>query len=169
MSSSENRSGGPFATSVERIRQEFDQFLDNAVQQGGRVLEGIRTRQGVSWLPPVDLLESTGQIDCFMEVPGLCSEEIDITLAGNMLTITGGKAEPADHGSAVLHLQERRQGRFERSIPMPAAVDPERVSADVTNGVLHVQLPKPSQSVPRQIPVRGGSAPAETGSTPTGG
>lgn len=156
----EKQAGGPFGSSMDRIRQEFDQFLNSAFQQGGRVLEGFRTRSGATWMPPVDLIETTDRIECFMEVPGLVGDEVQVTLAGNMLTISGGGVESRDQGGAVVHLHECRHGRFERSIPMPSSVDAERVTADVTNGILHVVLHKPAQAVARQIPVRRSTDPA---------
>lgn len=162
MNTSEKPTGGPFAASVDRIRQEFDQFLDSAFQQGGRVLEGIRARQGAAWLPPVELIETADRVICRVDVPGLTGDDIDISLAGNMLTISGGRDAATEDGDAVVHLQERRQGRFERSIPMPSAVDAEQVSAEVSHGVLEITLPRPAETMPRQIPVRA-PKPASTG------
>ena len=168
MNTSEKPAGGPFASSVDRIRQEFDQFLDSAFQQGGRVLDGIRARQGATWLPPVELIETADRVIYRVEVPGLTVDEIDISLAGNMLTVSGGRDETPLDSDAVVHLQERRQGRFERSIPMPSVVDADQVSAEVSHGVLEIVLPRPAEAMPRQIPVRApksssaGQAPGST-------
>lgn len=89
-------------------------------------------------------------------LPGIDTNDIDITLHENVLTISAeiNHAE-AQEGSRTL-LNERFYGRFERSIRLPKAVDADKVNADYDRGVLTLTLEKSEASKPRQIAVNSG-------------
>jgi len=142
--------------SIERLRSEFDKLLGVAVEQGERALDklGIFGNEAV-WIPRVDLLELEEQVQVSFDLPGVTAEEIDITLAGNMLTLTGTRNTGAiPKTGQTVRMSERPSGQFRRSVPMPVAVDPERVSAAVQNGVVTVTLEKSPTEKPRQIPIK---------------
>ncbi|MCH9654976.1 MAG: Hsp20/alpha crystallin family protein [Planctomycetes bacterium] len=142
--------------SIERLRSEFDKLLGVAVEQGERALDklGMLGNEAV-WIPRVDLLELEEQVQVSFDLPGVTADEINITLAGNMLTITGTRetGTTATSGQTV-RMSERPSGIFRRSVPMPIAVDPDQVTATVQNGVVTVMLEKSSTVKPRQIPIK---------------
>ncbi|WP_339735415.1 Hsp20/alpha crystallin family protein [uncultured Gimesia sp.] len=145
--------------SIDRLRTEFDKLLGIAVEQGERALDklGLFGNEAV-WMPRVDLLEQEEQVQVYFDLPGVTAEEINITLAGNMLTVTGKRSTgTATTAGQTVRMSERPSGQFRRSVPMPVAVDPDKVTASVQNGILSVVLEKSSTEKSRQIPINSAS------------
>ena len=84
------------------------------------------------------------------------TQDIDVQLAGDVLTITGEKKEEHEEKKANYCRCERSWGAFERTLALPCEVDPEKVSAIFKKGVLHVNLPKTAtaQRNARKVTVR---------------
>jgi len=153
MSDDEPCAESKLAASAERLRREFDRWLEAAASQGERALDAMGLRGERPCSPRVDLIETADAILVDVDLPGADPATVDVSLAGNMLTIKGSvAAQPAEDGRTV-HLSERRHGAFSRSLPLPAPVDAERVTAEVTSGILHVKIAKAEQAKPRQIRV----------------
>lgn len=152
------RPEGPVSASIDRLRSEFERWLEAAWSQGERAIDaiGIRGRCG---LPAADVIEDAESVRVLFNVPGVRAETIDLTLAGHMLTISG--VFPAvDLGTdGEKHLAERPEGEFRRSIPLPASVQPETITATCADGVLTVRVSKTEQQKARKIPVQGGTSP----------
>ncbi len=143
--------------SVERLRQEFDRWLDVAVTQSERALDAVGFRgAGKHWTPRIDLIEHEDKILVEVELPGVDPSTVDVNLAGNMLTVRGGQAVPPPEPGAAIHVQERRPGSFQRSIPMPVPVNADNVTAEALNGVLSIRIAKaePVQSRPVRVTVQ---------------
>lgn len=88
------------------------------------------------------------------ELPGFDSENLNIALENNVLTISGDRSAE-DYGDDVSVLRrERRFGGFTRSFKLPYTVDADTVSADYTNGILTVMLPRIEAEKPRKIEVQ---------------
>ena len=141
--------------SIERLRTEFDKLLGVAVEQGERALDklGLFGNEAI-WMPRVDLLELEEQVQVYFDLPGVTAEEINITLAGNMLTVTGTRSTGTTTTTGqTVRMSERPSGQFRRSVPMPVAVDPDKVTASVQNGILSVLLEKSATEKPRKIPI----------------
>ncbi|QDV53567.1 Hsp20/alpha crystallin family protein [Gimesia fumaroli] len=152
-------SGAGAQKSIDRLRTEFDKLLGIAVEQGERALDklGLFGNEAV-WMPRVDLLEQEEQVQVYFDLPGVTAEEINITLAGNMLTVTGTRSTGTTTTTGqTVRMSERPSGQFRRSVPMPVAVDPDKVTASVQNGILSVLLEKSSTEKPRQIPINSAS------------
>jgi len=152
------RPEGPLAASIERLRGELDRWVETAWNQGERAMETIGIR-GRNWTPPIDVVESPESVQVLIDLPGVAPEGIDLTLAGHMLTVSG--VVPAlDLGSGgEQHVGERPHGEFKRSIPLPASVAPETISAAHAHGVLTVTIRKTEQERARKIPVQASAPP----------
>jgi HSP20 family protein len=125
--------------------------------------------------PEADVLETEDEIRVEVEMPGMRSEDIDVDLENNVLTITGEKKAERAKGdeSSTWHLSERRYGRFTRSFVLPRDVEQDRIEAEFTSGVLSVRIPKSERARRRRVEVRGvdgrpeqveARAPEQTGS-----
>ncbi len=143
---------GPLRSAFDKLRREFDHWTEAALEQGERALGavGIAARH---WTPTVDIIETPHQVRVTIDVPGLEHDQVEVSLAGNMLTVRGERPESTPGEGETAHLRERGRGKFSRAIPMPAPVEAEGVSAEVHNGVLNVVLNKSPQAVARQIHV----------------
>lgn len=155
MTAAQSLDEGRLRGSAERVRQEFDRWLDAVWSQGEKAMDAIGIRPESL---PVDIIERDTAVVVRANVPGLAGQDLDVTLAGHMLTLKGEfAAGPAEEGETV-HNLERPTGSFQRSIPLPASVDPETIQAECSNGVLEITVSKIEREKPRQIPVRSADA-----------
>jgi HSP20 family protein len=96
--------------------------------------------------PRVDLSETEKAYKLSVELPGMEPEEIDISMADNILSISGEKkAEKEDKGKRYYRV-ERSYGSFQRRIPLPNQVKEDKVEARFKNGVLTIELPKTEEA-----------------------
>jgi HSP20 family protein len=103
---------------------------------------------------PVDVIESKDNIVIKASVPGIKPEDIDVSVTGDLLTIRGEtkSEERVEQGSYLR--QERRYGKFERSLQLPTMVVADKADAKFEHGVLTLTLPKAEESKPRTIKVK---------------
>ncbi len=165
MTDSETRGEGPLTSSLERMRQELDRWIESARSQGNRALDAFNFRGEHKVLPRLDLIETDDDIRVVVDLPGIDPHLISVSIIGNMLTIKGHKPPTPAQADQTVHLNERAQGEFERSVPMPAPVNPEEISAESKNGVLTVRLMKSERAKSRQIQVKSTDA-SEGGGSP---
>ncbi len=93
-------------------------------------------------LPASDVSETDEAYLITAELPGMDVGDVQITVADNMLTLSGEKQEETTDARASFYMSERRYGRFQRAFPLPANVDHDKIAAGFKNGVLTVTLPK---------------------------
>jgi HSP20 family protein len=106
------------------------------------------------WLPRMDLFDDGDHLIVRLEVPGMKKEEIEISLHGDMLTVSGERREQADLQNAETYRAERMLGRFQRTLTLPIQVDSRKVEAVYCDGILAIRLPKAEEAKPRQIEVK---------------
>jgi HSP20 family protein len=86
---------------------------------------------------------------------GVDQEELEITVDGRTLTLSGSRSAADLPESAKTYRRERASGNFSRSIELPYDVDAEAVKASYTNGLLQIELPRLPEEQPRKIAVNG--------------
>jgi HSP20 family protein len=134
-----------------------------------RDLSQVLQGQGAAapFVPPADVLVDEQGVTVYMDVPGLRSEELEIELENDLLTVRGERPYPykqEGEGTPVQRI-ERRFGRFERTLRVPAGLDPEAVEAALTDGVLRIRIPLPETKRARRIEIKAG----ENGGSREGG
>jgi len=87
------------------------------------------------------------------DVPGLTENDVQISVAGNTVTLRGERKVEVPEGHSV-HRRERTAVRFAKSFDLPARIDGEKVSAILKLGVLTLTLPRAAEAQPRQISVK---------------
>lgn len=108
-----------------------------------------------SWMPAVNVEETSDEVVLTAELPGMRQDEIDLEMENNVLTISGERTdEREDSSDHRYHLWERRFGRFQRSFTLPRSVDPEKIEARFQSGILHVHMPKLEEAKGRRIAIR---------------
>ena len=107
------------------------------------------------WTPPVDLYETAAEFVLTAELPGLSRDQIDIHAEDSRIVIRGERgAEPArEIPCEQYHRIERGHGRFSRAFSLPEAIDVERVTADLKDGLLTVSIPKLRDRSARRVDV----------------
>jgi len=151
-----------------RLRSEldrlFEQFFGSGMSGGG-AFPFLRA----AWSPSVDVVDGEKEFTVRAEIPGLDPEDVQLTVSGNALLISGEKKEEREDREKGLVRSERRYGSFRRMIPIPAGADPEKVTAEYDRGMLTIHLPKSDARKPRQISVsapRPAEKPAEKQARP---
>lgn len=138
---------------ADLFRSEFDRFVERFFNEPfGGFPFGAPGASG--WTPALDVVESADELTVRAELPGLQPEDIRIEVSGEMLVLSGEKRQQAEESRENWYRAERRFGAFRRAIPLPAAVDADRVTAEYDKGVLVVHLPRTAESRPRRIQVR---------------
>ncbi len=137
------------------LLERFDPFLAEFDRIAQRTLG---TADGVGL--PMDIVKSGDDLVVHMDLPGVKSEDVKITLENRTLTISAQRRAAYGQGDQVL-VQERFDGEISRRVRVPEWVDADAVSADYTDGVLSVRLPLAERAKPRTISVNGATTQAE--------
>jgi HSP20 family protein len=131
----------------DQVRREMLRLLDAATGDGA-------ADAGVGVFPPMNITQDDDNFYLRAEVPGMKPTELSISAVRNRISLSGKREIPPEHERASYHRKERPEGAFNRTVTLPAEVDPERVDARYTDGILTLTLPKAEQVKPRQIAVR---------------
>jgi HSP20 family protein len=135
---------------VSRLRREMDRLWDDFFGPGRKALRPME----MEWAPAVDVSETADQVVIKAEVPGMEAKDIDISLAGDVLTIKGEKKSEREEKKENYHLVERTYGSFSRSLKLPTAVDADKIEASYKQGVLTVSCPKKEEVKPKAIEIK---------------
>ena len=109
-----------------------------------------------TWVPAVNVEETANELLLTAELPGMSTDDIELELENNVLTLRGEKDDTRETGDEArrYHVWERRYGSFQRSFTLPRTVKAEEIDAEFVDGVLHVRLPKVPEAKSRRITVR---------------
>ncbi|MDZ7697676.1 MAG: Hsp20/alpha crystallin family protein [Deltaproteobacteria bacterium] len=132
---------------LDRIRREMDVLREGL--SGGQWREAFA---GV--FPLMNVTEDKNNYYVRAELPGIPSNELDISVTGDTLSVSGEKVVPSEDENAKYHRRERDAGSFSRVISLPGQVDTDEVEAKSENGILTVTLPKAESTKPKQITVK---------------
>ena len=127
----------PFSREIDRV---FDAFFG-------------QTEQGRRWVPPMDLVEADDHFVLKADLPGLAEGDVNIEVQDNTLTISGERTAEHEQHERGFYRIERAFGSFNRSLTLPDGVDPDRIEASFSHGVLEVRIPKPEARKPRRIAI----------------
>ncbi len=103
--------------------------------------------------PPVDIYEDDKKLIFKVEVPGIDEKDVKVEIESNVLTVRGERKLAKDIKEENFRRMERHYGAFSRSFTLPNTVDPEKIEANYTHGVLTIQMPKLAGARPKQIKV----------------
>lgn len=137
-----------FVNPIQQLRSEMDRLLGGFF---GSTFDAS-TPPAMRGQPALNLWDQGEELVVEMEVPGVKSEHIDLSTAGDELTIKIERPDVVQEG-AVYHRRERPTGAYTRVLSLPCAVDNNRVEADLAEGVLTLRLPKAEAAKPRKISV----------------
>ena len=105
------------------------------------------------WLPAVDIAETADQFELTADLPGVKSDDIEITAEHGVLTIQGTRSVETSEKTEGYQRFERVTGKFLRRFTLPDTADVEQIAATTDNGVLKVTIAKQVKAKPRKITV----------------
>jgi len=109
---------------------------------------------GAGVFPPMNITQDDDSFYLRAEIPGIKPSELSISALRNRVSISGRREIAREHERVSYHRKERPEGTFNRAVTLPVEVDPERVDARYSDGILTLTLPKAEQAKPRQITVK---------------
>lgn len=112
-------------------------------------------RETEAFRPSIDVVKKDGMLVITAELPGMATDDVDVSLEGDILTIKGEKSDEREVTEDDRYIHERTFGSFQRRITVPDGVTPNSISAKFDNGVLilEVKLPEEKELEPQKIPV----------------
>jgi HSP20 family protein len=118
--------------------------------------EMIPSLAGAGLAPAFDVKETKDAYVFKADLPGLKEEEVELSLTGNRLTVSGTREEERRDENDRYYSYERSHGAFSRSFTLPPGIDADHVRAELKNGVLGVMIPKKPEIQPKKIELMGG-------------
>lgn len=113
--------------------------------------QGEPTREGVNFVPDVDIIETSEAIVLRADLPGVEKQNLDIDVHEGILSLTGTVESPPAHYNTTY--QEYEIGGFSRRFTLGNQIDQQKIDAKLDNGVLTLTLPKAEAAKPRKIEI----------------
>jgi HSP20 family protein len=131
---------------MDRLQRELQQVFEV-----GPSIRGI----GRGGFPALNIGSTPKSVELYAFVPGLDPSSIEVNLERGVLTISGERPDDlsSQEQKANVHINERFSGQFRRVVGLPEEVDPDGVSANYREGVLHVSVKRREEVQPRRISV----------------
>lgn len=132
---------------VERARRQMDRLLSAFTRSGSDtpVVSGV--------FPPLTVSEDGDKISVEAEIPGIKPEDLNISVVGKTLTLSGEKKQE-EAENVCFHRKERKWGSFRKALTLPDEVNADGVHAECKDGMLKIVLPKAEQAKPKKITIK---------------
>lgn len=129
-----------------RLENQMDQLFSSSPWPAG-----IRSMQRGTF-PPLNVGATPKQVDVFLFAANLDPKSLDLSIQQNLLSVSGTRKVDVSE-NAQYYRRERFDGEFKRVLTLPEDVDPERVAAKYSDGVLRITIQRRDTARPRQITV----------------
>jgi HSP20 family protein len=133
---------------MNRWHRELDQVLNPPAGE----FEPTRP-DGAAWMPSVDVHEESGRYLVRADIPGVAAKDIEVTAEGGMLTIRGERKSLEPLERSGFESVERVSGTFMRRFSLPEPAQEAGITANYSNGVLEVVIPKAPRVEAKRIAV----------------
>jgi HSP20 family protein len=133
---------------------EFEKLRRQMEWLSSGLLEGREVMTGPGVFPLVNVTEEADKYYVRAELPGIKAGDIEISVTGNTLSLSGERKIPEEKNNVKYHRRERESGKFNRIITLPAQINTAKVEAHSGEGILTVTLPKADEAKPRQITIQ---------------
>ena len=117
------------------LQREINRFFEELGDGWGAITD-------LKLSPRIDAVDTDKGLEVTVELPGLKKDDIKITAEDDMLTISGEKKSEREATDDSYRLVERSYGHFSRSIYLPRSLEPAKITASMSDGVLKVVVPK---------------------------
>lgn len=141
-----------FGDDMNRLTSDLERTLENMFRSVG---PGFRLSE-CAWKPQMDLYETSDTVVILGEIAGITKDDLEIEINRRAVRIRGMRSMQPKIENATYRLAEIQYGRFERVLLLSAPVDPEKVEASYTNGLLQIKLVKLPQDVTYRVPISEG-------------
>ena len=132
---------------MDRLQREMQQAFDLTPS-----IRGL----GRSGFPALNIGATPTTVEVYAFAPGIDPDTVQATLDRGLLTIAGERKTPLPESDseATVHINERYAGAFRRMVSLPDDVDPDAVTARVSDGVVHITVQRRASAQPRRITIQ---------------
>lgn len=142
---------GPGIWRMKRFADSVPEIID-LQREINRLFSNVGQSTALGY-PAINVWEKDNSLVVTTELPGMDNENINISVTGATLTISGiSKADPIKEGDTYLR-QERDVGNFQRNFQLPFQVDSKAVEAKYERGILKITLPRLQEDLPKKIKI----------------
>ena len=103
--------------------------------------------------PAIDIVDKENHFLVKAEVPGFKKEELDISIEGDVLTLTGETKNEKEEEKENYYYKESKYGSFQRSVRLSSEINRDGIKASLKDGILHVELPKLEEKKPTKVEI----------------
>ena len=132
------------------LRTTMDRLFDEGFSRPRRLLPAEATSESAF---AVEVSETEGDVEVKAALPGIRPEDVEITVANDVLTIKAQHKTETEDKSRDYYRREIRYGAFHRAFSLPVSVDADKAEASFDNGMLSLRLPKAESLRPKTIKV----------------
>jgi HSP20 family protein len=133
---------------AKELRRDIDSMYDRFFEPD--FLPSTLFGKG-KWGPKLDVSEGRKDIIVKAEIPGIEAKDLDVSIDGRRLNIRGEKKQEQTEEEETYYSVESSYGYFNRTIELPAEVDPNKVDASYKKGILKIKLRKTKSSETKRI------------------
>ena len=136
------------------FRRDFDGMFNRLLS--GSVASNAAPRGLVVAVPPIEAWVDSKEKKYHLSIaiPGIDPKQIQLTLQGNDLTVSGEQKSGEEKKEADFFHREFFYGRLERTVALPESVDTTRLNAEYRNGILEIVAPLSAAALPKQIEIK---------------
>ena len=141
-----------FSEEFSHLSSKFEKTIDDMF----RSMSPGFTLAERTWRPPMDINETPEEIIIVAEVAGVDKDDLEVEISNKAVRIQGNRYAKHCSANSTYRLAEIQYGNFERTIFLPAPIDPEVISAAYSNGFLEIRLAKLPRDKTHKIPISDG-------------
>lgn len=130
-------------------QREFDRLFREAFSP----IFGDSDLSSRTWMPPVDIFETDGEVVLKAELPGVKPDDVEVRVENNTLFLRGERRFEKEVNEENYHRVERSYGSFSRSFTLPSSIDSDKVKAEYKDGLLTLTMPKREEAKPKTIKI----------------
>ena len=141
-----------------RFGSGLEGFTSDLERTIGQIFASVSPMFALSaqtWKPQIDIYETPGEIIILSDIAGVLKEDLVVELDSTAVRISGKRQEEQRDSQTKFHLAEIPYGPFERTLYLPAPIDPEKVTASYTNGFLQIRMAKKAADGPLRVAIKG--------------
>jgi HSP20 family protein len=137
-----------------RMHRELDELFGRTFGQQGSPVSYDAEAGEATWWPAIESYTKDGQIHVRVALPGVEPKDVEISVLEDHLTIRGERKATTEDKTGGRYLREFAYGSFERTLALPDGIDPNKVQAKFSNGMLDLTMPAPVAVVPRKVTIQ---------------
>ena len=135
---------------LDDMESRFDDYMGFPFW---RTMWRRRPFEGMGWAPAMEVIEKDDKYLIKLELPGVKESDVDISISGDMITISGEKKSDSEVKKKGYHYSESSYGSFSRSISLPSSIKADKIEASYDKGILEITLPKKADVKPKKISI----------------